>query len=347
MNNKINVGIAGFGMSAQIFQAPFLHADERFHIKKIYERTTENSKKEYPYVEIVRTYADLLTDDIDLVVISTPNNLHVPMAKEAMYAGKNVIVEKPVSATSEEAAELCRLAKEKGLLFSVYQNRRLDGDFLTVKNIIDTDTLGEVLDYEVHYDRYVIGKGSKAWKENGGPGIGILYDLGVHIIDQAVHLFGVPKEVYADFRRQRPETFGYDNFEVILYYDDLKAIISASEVVAGPGPHYMVHGREGSFLKYGMDVQENALIAGERPGKDGWGSEPQECYGTLYKYVTGEIEEVKIQTIPGNYGKYYDNIYHALTSGADLMVKPEETVTVLKIIEAAQLSNSEKRRVVL
>ena len=346
MNTIIRVGIAGFGMSGQIFQAPFLHADKRFQIKKVYERTTEKAKKEYPYVEIVRTYQELLTEDIDLIIISTPNMLHAQMAKEAMHAGKNVIVEKPVATTSMEAEELCLLAKEKGVLFSVYQNRRLDGDFLTLKNLIDSNSLGEVLDYEVHYDRYVRGKSSKEWKENGGPGIGILYDLGVHIIDQAVYLFGLPNEIYADFRKQRDETVGYDNFEVILYYKDKKAIISASEVVAGSGPHYMVHGRDGSYLKYGMDVQENALIAGERPGKDGWGEESAECYGTLYRNVSNRIEETKIKTIAGNYGKYYDNIYDALTSGAELLVKPDETVMILKIIEAAARSNAEKRRVV-
>lgn len=341
----INVGIAGFGMSGKIFQAPFLYADSHFNIKKVYERTTERSKEEYPYVEVVRDFKELLTDDIDLVIISTPNNLHVPMAIQAMEAGKNVIVEKPVAATSREAQELCDLAKEKNVLFSVYHNRRLDGDFLTVKNIIEEGKLGEVLDYEVHYDRFVTGSSSKKWKADGGKGIGILYDLGVHIIDQAYVLFGMPDEVYADFRKQREESSEIDNFEVILYYKDKKAILSAGEVVAMPGPHFMVHGRKGSFIKYGMDVQEKALIAGKRPPIEDWGKDDPSMYGILTTHVAGQVEQKAIPTVTGNYGKYYDNIYKALTEKAPLLVKPSDTVAVLKIIEGAVESNQSKKRV--
>lgn len=347
MPKKIKVGIAGFGMSGKIFQAPFLHADERFEIKKVFERTTESAKEEYPYVEIVRSFQELLTEDIDLVIISTPNAQHVPMAKEAIAAGKHVIVEKPIALTAVEAEELCELAKKKGVLLSVYQNRRFDGDFQTVKALIEAGKLGEVLDYEVHYDRYVKGKSSKVWKAKGGKGVGILYDLGVHVIDQAVYLFGIPKEVYADFRKQREESAGIDNFEVILYYNDKKVIISAGEVVAGPGPHFMVHGRDASYIKYGMDIQENALIVGERPGKVGWGVEPKESYGTLYTSENGVLTEAKVETKIGHYGNYYDNIYGVMTEGAELFVKPEEAVVVLKIIEAAEKSDEEKRRIAM
>lgn len=344
-NKKIQVGIAGFGMSGKIFQAPFLHADDRFEIKKVYERSSERSKEEYPYVEIVRSFEELLTKDIDLVIISTPNHQHVPMARQAMEAGKNVIVEKPVAATAKEADELCKLAKEKGVLFSVYQNRRLDGDFLTVKKLIEEGKLGEIVDYEAHYDRFATGTSSKQWKADGGKGVGILYDLGVHIIDQAYVLFGMPKEVYADFRKQRPETNGIDNFEVILYYEDKRAILSAGEVVVKQGPHYMVNGRTGTFIKYGMDVQENALIAGKRPPMEDWGQDLAEDYGMLYTIENGEERSVKVPTEIGNYGAYYDNIYHVLTEGAELFVKPEETVDVLKIIEMAQKSHETGRRI--
>lgn len=347
INNIINVGIAGFGMSGKIFQAPFLNADKRFEIKKVYERSSENSKEEYSYVEVVRSFEELLTEDIDLVIISTPNAQHVPMTRQALEAGKNVIVEKPVAATAAEAEELCNLAMEKKVLFSVYQNRRLDGDFLTVKQLIDEGRLGEVLDYEVHYDRFVKGGSSKKWKAEGGKGVGILYDLGVHIIDQAYILFGMPDEVYADFRKQRQESMGFDNFEVVLYYKDKKAILSAGEIVAKQGPHFMVNGRNGSFIKYNMDVQENALIAGKRPPLEDWGKDAEEHYGTLYFDQDDVIQELKVPTVIGNYGNYYDNIYNVMTNGAELSVKPEETVAVLKIIEAAQKSNAEKRRIQL
>ena len=343
----IRTAIAGFGMSGKIFQAPFLNADPRFAFTKVYERKTNRAQEEYPDVTTVRSFEELLTDDIDLVVISTPNAQHVPMAKQAILAGKNVIVEKPVAATAEEAEELCRLAKERGVLLSVYQNRRLDGDFRTVKKLIDEGALGEVVDYEAHYDRFERGVNKKPWKAEGGEGVGVLYDLGVHIIDQAYTLFGMPKEVYADLRKQRQESPGFDNFEVILYYDTVRAILSAGELVTKQGPHYMVNGRRGTFLKYGEDPQEQALLRGKRPPMSDWGMEDVSAYGTLYYDENGEILEKRIPTVVSSYGAYYDNIYRALTEGADLLVPPEQTADVLRIIEAAKQSNAEKRRIPL
>jgi predicted dehydrogenase len=345
MKRVINVGLAGFGMSGKIFQAPFLNADNRFRIKKVYERTTQRAKEEYPYVEIVNNFEELLTDDIDLVVISTPNILHYTMAKQALEAGKNVIVEKPVATTSSEADELCQLAKKKNVLFSVYQNRRLDGDFLTVKKLIDSEELGDILDYSARFDRFVTGKSSKQWKTVGDQGTNILYDLGVHIIDQAVCLFGLPHEVYADFRKQREESSDIDNFEVILYYGDKKVSLFAGEVVLENDLHFTVHGRKGSYVKYGRDAQEKLLIEGKRPGEKEWGVEPQEGWGILHTISNGIESRTKIETEIGNYGNFYDNIYHVLMGEGELLVKPEETVQVLRIIEAAIESIKEKRRI--
>lgn len=270
-SSQIYVGLAGFGMSGQIFQAPFLSCDPRFRLKKVYERTSNKAKQEYPEMEIVRNFEALLTSDIDLVVISTPNQYHVPMAIQAMRAGKHVVVEKPVAATSKEADELCRIAKNEKVLLTVYQNRRLDGDFLTVKKIIDENRIGEVVDYECHFDRFVNGKSTKQWKADGGKGIDLLYDIGIHLIDQVYSLFGMPDEVYADLRKQREESSGIDNLQVCLYYEDKKITLSAGELVAMPGPHFMVHGRKGSFIKYGQDVQESRLLCGMRPGNSEWG----------------------------------------------------------------------------
>ena len=319
---KIRTAIAGFGLSGKIFQAPFIHADPNYELKKVYERKTERAKEEYPDVQIVRSFEELLTDDIDLVIISTPNDTHVPFAKQAMAAGKHVVVEKPVAATSTEAAELCAFAKKQGVVFSVFQNRRLDSDFLTVKKLIEEGALGEVLDYEAHYDRFERGVNPKPWKAAGGAGVGVLYDLGVHIIDQAYVLFGMPNEVYADFRQQRPESPGIDNFEVILYYDKVKAILSAGEVVARQGPHYMVSGRRGTFIKYGEDVQEAALLAGKRPPAPDWDAEGEECWGTLYYDDGAQILEKKIPTVVSSYARYYENLYEVITAGAPALVPP-------------------------
>ena len=346
----IRVGIAGFGMSAQIFHAPFLAADERYKICKFFLRSGEASKTEYPNAAIVRTYEELLTDDIDLIVLSVPNPLHYEMARQALLSGKHVVVEKPITRTAEEARALCDLAKQQGKILSVYQCRRFDGDFQTVQQIVQSGKIGEVVDYTGHFDRYWWGTSNKAWKTSGAPGINILYDLGVHIIDQAYTLFGLPNAVYADFQRQRQQTNApFDQFTVTLYYDTHHATLSAGEIVALPGPRFMVHGRRGSFLKYGGDTQEAALIAGKRPAGDpDWGKDTPENYGTLK--VMGEkgaftVEQVP--TIPGNYGLFYDNLYHAITEGTELAVKPEQTVDVLRIIEAALQSGEEKRRIEL
>jgi len=346
-NRVLNVGLAGFGLSGKIFHAPFLDADKRFALRKVYERKTQRAKEEYPYIETVRSFEALLTEDIDLVIISTPNDLHVPMAKQAILAGKHVLLEKPAAASSDEVLELCRLAKEKNVVFTVYQNRRLDGDFLTVKKLIESGTLGEVLDYEVHYDRFVTGVSSKAWKAAGGKGVDILYDLGVHIIDQVYTLFGMPKAVYADLRKQRAESAGIDKFEVILYYENTTAILAAGEVVALGGPHYMVNGRKGSFIKYGMDPQEEALIAGRRPGGDDWGKDDESMYGTLARVCDGGIVCEKVETVSSNYGLFHADLYSAITEGTPLMVDPMEAVDVLKIIEAAILSSSTGAKVSL
>ncbi len=345
MEKVIKVGMAGFGHSGKIFHAPFLKINEGFLLKKVFERTSEKSREEYPTAEIVRSFEELLTDDIDLVIITTPNQQHFPMAKMALAAGKHVVLEKPMTTTSSQADELCALAKAKKVLLTVYQNRRLDGDFLTVQKLIAAGTLGEILDYEARYERFVSGKNAKAWKAAGGEGVGLLYDLGVHIIDQAYSLFGLPEEIYADFCKQRPESASFDNFAMVLYYPTLKVTLTASEMVLEKGPHYAVHGRKGSFVKYGMDPQEAALNAGQRPGNADWGQDPESCWGILHLKENGQETREQIKTETGHYGHFYNKLYLALTGAADLMVKPEQSADVIRMIEAAVLSHQEKRRI--
>lgn len=347
-HTPVRVGLAGFGMSGRIFHAPFIHADPRFSLRKVYERSTERAKEEYPAAEVVHRFEELLGEDVDLVVITTPNPLHVPMAAQALAAGKNVVVEKPAAASSREAEELCRLAEERGVLLTVYQNRRLDGDFLTVRKLIEEGRLGEVVDYTCHFDRFVQGFRSKQWKREGGKGVDLLYDIGVHLIDQAVSLFGLPEEVYADLRRQRPESSGVDKFTVVLHYPDKRAVLSAGELVAMPGPHFMVNGRKGTFLKYGRDAQEERLVRGLRPAGDpDWGREDPAAYGKLYTATENGVLEEPVPTEIGNYGRYYDGLYETLRHGAPPLVKPEEAAAVLRVLEAAQESSREKRRVPL
>jgi len=342
----IRVGLAGFGMSGQIFHAPFIHAHPGFCLKKVYERSGNRAKEAYPESETVRSFEELLSEDIDLVVISTPNACHYPMAKAALEAGKAVLVEKPIAITSAEAAELTELARQQGVFFSVYQNRRYDGDFLTVKKLLSEGRLGEIVDYECRYDRYVTGTSSKVWKAVGGPGVNKLYDLGVHIIDQAYCLFGMPEEVYADLRIQRPESNSWDSFRVILYYPGMQAVLSAGELVLQQGPRYRINGRQGTFVKYGEDVQEKALVRGERPPAPHWGEEPENANGSLYtRAADGTVLQERVVSEIGDYGNYYTALYQSLTEDAPPAVNPEDCVSVLRIIEAALESDRQKRRI--
>ena len=216
---KIIVGIAGYGMSAQYFHAPFIHANDKFNLKKIYERKSDNSKKDFPYIEVVRDFESLINDkEIDLVIISTPNSTHFNYTKDALHAGKNIIVEKPFTPTSKEADELISISQKQNKVLSVFQNRRWDSDFLTVQKLIDGNFLGKLVEYESHYDRYKIIINHGSWKEQESVSHGILFDLGTHLIDQALVLFGLPKSLWADIRIQRDGSVVEDTFEIVMYY---------------------------------------------------------------------------------------------------------------------------------
>lgn len=343
MNKVIRVGISGFGMSARVFHAPFLDVDPRFRITKVYERSSEKSKEIYKDVEVVHEYDLLLTEDIDLVVICTPNQWHYSMAKVALLKGKNVIVEKPMTATYQEALELCELAKSQNVMFTVYQNRRWDGDFLTLKKLIDEGRLGDIVDYETRFNRYVSGKSSKQWKATGGQGVNVLYDLGVHLIDQAVTLLGFPSSIYADLRTEREVSNSVDYFMVILNYDHLQVKVYASELALGRFPNFAVWGSKGAFVKCGTDVQERSLINGMKPNDDCFGEDSEEFYGVLTQYRDGEITSEIIETEKGQYQKFYDNIYDVLTYKDDLVIKPEFCAKVIHLLELAEKSSNEKK----
>jgi len=234
------------------------------------------------------------------------------------------------------------------VMLSVYQNRRFDGDFLSTKKIIESGVLGDIVDYEVHYDRYVEGYNTRPWKVKGGDGIGSIYDLGTHIIDQAYSIFGMPESLYADMRRLRPESGTDDSFELTMYYPGNKKVkLSASELVLKQGPHYVVHGTHGSWIKYGMDTQEEALKAGIRPGSENFGIDVKENYGVCTVIDKGQIISKTVATEAGFYGKYYDNIYDCIVNGADLLVKPEQSRDVMYIIDNAIKSNKEERRITI
>jgi scyllo-inositol 2-dehydrogenase (NADP+) len=343
--SKINVGLVGFGLSGRVFQSPIITSVPGLHLKSVVERHKEESKAFYPWVEIVRDFEALLQDEtIDLVVITPPNQFHFEMTQKALLAGKHVVVEKPFTNTSQEASELVELAKKQGKLLSVYQNRRWDGDFQTVRQVVESGWLGELKEVEIHYDRFRNELKPSAWREENKPGSGILFDLGSHLIDQAQTLFGTPDSVQADVRITRKGGQVDDYFDVVLQYGELKVILKSSSLVREEGPHYTVHGTRGSFVKYGMDSQENALKEGVMPSDiSDWGIDPEEMWGILHTEMNGLVVRGQVETIRGDYRGYYQNIVDAIEGKADLAVTPEQARNTIRIIELAMQSSRERR----
>ncbi len=337
------VGIVGFGLSAECFHAPFIYSNSKFILKKVVERHSNLAKKQYPEVEIERDYNKLLSDPfIDLIVITTPNIYHFSMVEAALQAGKHVVVEKPFTVTTQEADRLIQLAQTQGKVLAVYQNRRWDGDYKTIKSIIKQGLLGEVVEYEAHFDRYRNFLKENTWKEEPLPGSGIVYDLGAHLIDQAVDLFGLPHSVTGYTGIQRSGSKICDSFDIRLDYNRIKVVLKAGMLIREPGPRFMIHGTKGSFLKYGMDVQEAALRRGEAPITEQWGAEPKEQWGLLHTEMNGLHFNGKVETIPGSYQDFYTNVYNAMVSGEELVVKPEQARNVIRIIELVQKSSEQK-----
>ena len=344
----IKVGLAAYGLSGRVFHAPLLHAHPGFRLHSILQRSKSNALEKYPEVQLVTSFEDLLTQaDIELLVINTPEYLHYEMAKKALEAGKHVVVEKAFTTTTEEARELISLAREKSKMLSVFQNSRWHGDFLTIQKLIDSAMLGQVVDFEAHYDRFRNSVDEGNWKEESHPGTGVLYNLGSHMIDQVLVLFGWPEAVQADIRIQRPGGKVADNFTLELCYIQKKVTLKSSYLVREAGPRYVLHGVNGSFVKYGGDPQEAMLKSGMSPLDTDFGRESPEYWGRLNTDWQGLHLSGEIETLPGFYLGYYDSIYTALSEGKEPAVKAEEAMRVIAIIEAAVRSNAEARRIKL
>lgn len=350
MERVIKVGIIGFGMAGRVFHAPVINSLLQLQLSKIVtgnEKTAEYIRLQYPQCQVVReTEAVLNDEEIELVVVATPNTSHKELAAKALKAGKHVVVEKPFTITSQEADELIELAGKQQRILSVHQNRRWDSDFLTVKSIIEGQLLGRLVEYEAHYDRFRNRLKENAWREENQPGAGILYDLGSHLIDQALVLFGTPQEIYADIRVQRPVAKVDDHFEIILYYPQLKVTLKSGSLVREPLPHFILLGEQGSFVKYGMDVQEAALKKGLTPKDlEDWGREPEDQWGILNTNVNGVHFRGRVESIPGDYSAYYQNVCWAIMKEEALLVKPQESRNVIRVIELALESNHKKCRI--
>lgn len=340
----INTALCSFGMSGWVFHAPFLNVHPGFNFYGVWERTKNLAEEKYPGAKTFRSLEEMLADkNIKLVIVNTPSVTHYEYAKQTIWAGKHCIVEKPFTATVAQAKELIDLAKTNNVKLSVYQNRRYDSDYKTVKKVLDENLLGEIVEANIHYDRFVPELSYKAHKETPTPAVGCLYDLGSHLIDQALQLFGIPLAVFADITINRPGSKVDDYFDLKLFYPSYRVILKSSYYVRESMPGYQIHGKKGSFIKHKTDVQETDLQAGKIPGGDDWGIEPPSQQGLLHTEKDGKVIKEFIPSIQGNYEEYYDGMYNAIRNNAEVPVSSEEGMQVIKVIEAAMTSNKEKR----
>ncbi|HSM79177.1 MAG TPA: oxidoreductase [Bryobacteraceae bacterium] len=338
----VRVGMVGYGMSGSVFHAPLLGSAPRLQLAAVVTSRREKLAQDLPGVRGVDTIEELLRDrEIDLVVVASPTSLHFEHAQAALNSGKHVVVDKPFTVTVREADQLIEMAAVRRRVLSVFQNRRWDNDFRTVRHCIRQGWLGRVYEYEAHYDRFrpAIKPG---WREEALPGSGLLYDLGAHLIDQALVLFGMPEAVNADVFAQRTNAQMPDYFHLTLHYGRSRAILHAANLVREPGPHFAVHGDGGSFLKYGMDSQEEALKAGQRPGSSGWGSDPLAMHGVL---VSANGVRRVVETLPGSYESFYRGIAASILDGAPSPVAATDARDGIRVIEACVQSARSERTI--
>jgi scyllo-inositol 2-dehydrogenase (NADP+) len=336
----LNVGLVGFGFGGQVFHAPIIRAVAGLRLTTIVRRSGEPDPR-YPDVAFVRSVDELLARPIDLVVVVTSNTSHHPIARQCLLAGRHVVVDKPFTTTVAEAEDLVQVAKQNGRVVSVYQERRYTGDFVTVQQVVADGALGRIVSYEAHFDRFRLELRPGAWREQALPGSGVWFDLGPHLLDQALLLFGVPEAISADIRIERDGAAADDAFDVTLRYPRLRATLRGSMLAQPLAPSFALHGTKGSFVKYGLDPQEAALKAGRTPDEPGWDVEPAELYGKL---TTPEGTRT-IPTVPSNFTRYYENIRDVVLGKARPAVTPESALDVMRGLELA-LASSRERRVV-
>nr|WP_315141909.1 Gfo/Idh/MocA family oxidoreductase [uncultured Flavobacterium sp.] len=342
---KIKTALLSYGMSGKVFHAPFLTIHPGFELMGSWERSKKLIQADYPEVKSYPTIEDVLSDDIELVVVNTPVGTHFEYAKKVLLAGKHALVEKAFTTTVAEAQELAALAKEKGLKLAVFQNRRWDSDFKTVQKVISDGVLGELVEAEFHFDRYNPNLSPKQHKETANSGAGILKDLGPHLIDQALCLFGLPKSVFADIRITRAHSLVDDWIDILLFYPDFRVRLKASFFVREANPAYTIQGKKGSFLKPRGDVQEDELKLGKKPNLDTWGTESDANQGLLHTDINDAVFNAKIPTLQGNYYDFFDGVYQSILNDKTEPVTAQDGVHVMQIIEAAIESSAQRKAI--
>lgn len=354
---EIGVGIVGYGLGGRVFHAPFVDAVDGLRLVAIQQRRGDEAAKAYPAARIVRTFDEILADEaIELVVITTPNATHFDLARRALEAGKHVVVDKPFTATSDEAIVLGQLAKSKGRLATPFHNRRWDGDFLTVKKLIAERAVGRLVTFESHFDRFRPIPSASSWGETGNPANGMLFDLGPHLLDQALALFGAPNAITASVRSDRDGSAIEDAFDITLSYlqADGKTLLAhcrTSYLACDNSARFLLHGTRGSFRKYGLDPQEAALSGGATLPPEGspdvWGQEGEEAWGKLTiasdPAAPGKLTESRVRTEIGDYRGFYATVRDAILGKASPALTAEDGYRVIRLMELARQSSAEGR----
>ncbi|HMH15013.1 MAG TPA: oxidoreductase [Edaphobacter sp.] len=344
----IGVAVIGFGLAGQVFHAPFVSAVPGLKLEAIIQRKGDEAAKAYPHTRILRSVDEALSDpSIQLIVVGTPNETHYALAKQALLAGKHVVIDKPFAATSTEARELADLAAAGKLILAPFHNRRWDGDFLTIRKLLKESAVGRLVTFESHFDRFRPLPREATWKEAGSNANGMLFDLGPHLVDQALVLFGVPEGITASVRKDRDHTAIEDAFDITLDYPRLRAHCRATMLACINAPRFLLHGTRGSYIKYGLDPQEPAIVAGAkvpRIGEGDWLAEPDSAWGTLIVAPDPADPTTLVKTpIPtefGDYRNFYANVRDAINGTAPLSVTPEDGYRVVRLLELARESSA-------
>lgn len=341
--DKIKTGIASYGLSGRVFHAPFIDTNIAFELSVICERSKDEASKTYPYVKIVRSFDALISDaSLELIIVNTPDVTHFDYCRSALEAGKHVIVEKPFVFTVPEGEALIKLATEKGLMLTVFQNRRWDGDFMTIRNVLNENKLGRIVEYRAAFQRFR-PQIADTWKERNDRFVGIVYNLGPHLVDQAICLFGKPTGVFAQIRKQRTNSQIDDFCHILLIYPELQVTLTAGMMIKEPIASFVLHGTNGSFVKQGVDPQEEQLRAGIQPTELGYGIDTPQNFGTLVYEQNGETIRETVETLSGNYKYYFDAVANSIRKKIAPPVLPAENLLIIHILEAAYQSNEENR----
>lgn len=345
----IRVGLLGFGLGGRVFHAPLVSSVEGMELAAVLERSTNKTAARYPGIVTHRSLEEMLADSsLDLFVVSTPNGTHFELARQILHAGRNVVVDKPAAATSAEIAELIGLAAENSVLFAPFHNRRWDSDFQTIKKLLHEGLLGRLVYFESRFDRWrPVMPADRLWKDDPDAGGGLLLDLGTHIADQALVLFGKPEAVSADLERERDGARSNDSFTVRLRYPGFQVTLGANCLSLPAGPRFHLRGTSGNYWKSGVDPQEAALGQITRIADDPcWGREPAANWGVLHVGIDGGTVTRPVEPVAGDYRLYYAGIRDALLGKAPAPVAPIDAWRVARLLEWAAESSELRREIV-